>query len=512
MSRPVPHLQWTGGAVSSDLIAGVSVALILVPQALAYAVIAGVPPYVGLLAAGLPTIAAAPFASSRYLQTGPVAMTALLTFGALSVIATPFTSRYIALAALLALIVGVIRIGIGLTNLGFVAHFMSKPVMVGFTIGATTLISASQLPTLLGVERGDSGLLVEAWRSITSPADWSTGAIVFGFGTIAVILVSRLLGPRFPGVLITIVVATIVSAAIDFEGQVVGDIPTGLPGLSLDLPWGDIASLLIPGLVIALVGFTEAAAIASAFAAEDREKWDPSREFVAQGAANIASGLAGGFPVGGSFARSSLNKLAGARSRWSGAFTGLAVLASVPLAGLLEGLPSAVLAAIVITAAARLIKPREVARIWRRSRLQAGVAVVTLVATIGLSPRIDIAVLVGIALAVAVHLGRELRLDVEVRIREDVLEIEPNGVIYFASTPQLTNLLIDKLAEHPDLEHLVIDMSGVGRIDFTGGNALSTVITDAQAAGLDVEIVGVPDHARRIVNGVLRDLELSQAD
>lgn len=512
MSRPAPGVRRTEGTLGNDLIAGVSVALILIPQALAYAGIAGVPPYVGLLAAGLPTIAAAPFASSRYLQTGPGAMTALLTFGALSVIATPFTGRYIALAALLALIVGVIRIGIGLTHLGWVAHFMSKPVMVGFTIGATTLISASQLPTLLGVERGDSGLLVEAWRALTSPGAWSAGAMLFGIGTIAVILVSRRLGPRFPGVLITIVVATIVSAIAGFEGQIIGDIPTGLPGLSLDLPWGDIGNLLIPGLVIALVGFTEAAAIASVFAAEDREKWDPSREFISQGAANIASGLAGGFPVGGSFARSSLNRLAGARSRWSGAFTGLAVLAFVPFANLLQDLPSAVLAGIVLTAVARLIKPREVASIWQRSRLQGGVAAVTLVATLVLSPRIDIAVLIGIALAVLVHLGRELRLDIGVRIDQDVLEIEPNGVIYFGSTPQLTNLLIDMLAEHPELERLVIDMSGVGRIDFTGGNALSNVITDAQAAGLDVEIVDIPDHARRIVSGVLRDLEVSGAD
>lgn len=491
------------------MIAGISVALILIPQALAYAGIAGVPPYIGLLAAGLPTIAAAPFASSRYLQTGPGAMTALLTFGALSVIATPFSGDYIALAALLAIVVGVIRVGIGLTRLGWIAHFMSKPVMVGFTIGATTLIAASQIPTLLGVERGDSGLVEEAWSAVIDPSTWHTGAILFGAGTAIVILVSRRLGPRFPGVLIAIVLATAISASIGFGGEVIGNIPSGLPGLSLDLPWGNIASLLLPGLVIALVGFTEVAAIASVFAAEDRETWNPSREFVAQGAANVASGLAGGFPVGGSFARSSLNRLAGARTRWSGAVTGLTVLAFVPFAGLLKSLPTATLAAVVITAVARLIEPRQIVSIWTRSRLQAGVAAVTLGATLILSPRIDFAVLIGIALAIVVHLGRELRLDIDVRIEDQVLEIAPNGVIYFGSTPQLTNLLINRLAEHPDLDRLVVDMSGIGRIDFTGANALSNVITDAKAAGLTVEIVNTPPHARRIVNGVLSDLELT---
>lgn len=509
MSQRTEQSPGDKGTLSRDLIAGVSVALILIPQALAYAGIAGVPPYVGLLASGLPTIAAAPFASSRYLQTGPGAMTALLTFGALSVIATPFSDRYIALAALLALVVGLIRIGLGVANLGWIAHFMSKPVMTGFTIGATTLIAASQLPTLLGFERGDSGLIGEAWRAITTPSGWDGGAILFGAATVVVILAGRKLGPRFPGVLIAVVLATAASAVFGFEGQVIGNIPGGLPGLSLQLPWSTLGDLLLPGLVIALIGFTEAAAISTVFAAEDRETWSPSREFVSQGAANIASGLAGGFPVGGSFARSSLNRLAGARTKWSGAFTGLTVLAFVPFAGILEDLPSATLAAIVITAVSRLIEPRKITSIWRRSRLQAGVAAVTLLATLVLSPRIDLAVLVGIALAIVVHLGRELRLDIEVAVENEVLEIAPNGVVYFGSTPQLTDLLIDQLAKHPELDRLVIDLAGVGRIDFTGGNALSNVITDAKAAGLGVEIVNVPPHARRIVSGVLEDLSLT---
>lgn len=509
MSSPVRPESRTEGNLSKDLIAGVSVALILIPQALAYAGIAGVPPYVGLLAAGLPTIAAAPFASSRYLQTGPVAMTALLTFGALSGMATPFSSGYIALASLLAIVVGVIRIGIGAANLGWIAYFMSKPVMIGFTIGAATLIAASQIPTLLGVQPGDSGLLSEAWRAIVTPTAWNSGAILFGAGAIAVILLSRRMGPRFPGVLIVIALATAISGLVGFDGAVVGDVPTGFPALSLALPWGEVGSLLLPGLVIALVGFTEAAAIATAFAAGDRESWSPSREFISQGAANIASGIAGGFPVGGSFSRSSVNRLAGARSKWSGAVTGIAVLAFVPLAGLLEDLPASILSAIVIVAVARLIEPQKILPIWRRSRPQTGVAAATLAATLILAPRIDLAVLVGIGLAIVVHLGRELRLDIKVRIEDRVLEIAPEGVVYFGSTPQLTNLLIENLADHPDLERLVIDMSGVGRIDFTGGNALSNVITDAKAAGLKVEIINTPAHARRIVSSVRRDLHLS---
>lgn len=484
-------------------------ALILVPQALAYAVIAGVPPHIGLLAAGLPTIAAAPFASSRYLQTGPVAMTALLTFGALSTMATPFTDDYIALAALLAILVGLIRVGLGAFRLGWIAYFMSNPVMSGFTAGATALIAASQLPTLLGIDPNDTGLIADAWDSVTRPGDWNWTAILFAVSAVAIILISRKLGPRFPGVLVAVVAATIVSAAISYDGQIVGDIPSGLPGLSLALPWSAVWRLLLPGLVIALIGFTEAAAIASVYAAEDREAWNPSREFISQGAANIASGLSGGFPVGGSFSRSSVNHIAGARTRWSGAVTGIAVLVFIPFAGLLEALPTATLAAVVVTAVARLIRPQDVLRIWRRSRPQGTVAGVTLAATLILSPRIDLAVLVGIALAVVVHLGREMRLDIEVEVVDNTLRIAPTGVVYFGSTSPLTDLLINELAKYPEVERLVIDMGGVGRIDFTGGNALSMVITDAKAAGLEIEVVDIPPHARRIVNGVLRDLDVS---
>ena len=495
--------------MSRDVVAGVTVALILIPQALAYAVIAGVPPHVGLLAAGLPTIAAAPFASSRYLQTGPGAMTALLTFGALSTLASPLTTEYIGLAALLALVVGVIRLVLGAFHLGWVSYFMSRPVIVGFTLGATTLIAASQLPGLVGIDPVGNDLITNAWSALRSPSAWELGAVLFSIGTVLFIVFGRRVGPRFPAVLVAVVAATLISTLTGYEGRMLGEIPSGFPGLSLDLPWRWTWQLLVPGLVIALVGFTEAAAISTVFAAEDRERWDASREFISQGAANLASGLSGGFPVGGSFARSSINKLAGARTRWSGAVTGLVVLAFLPFAGVLRNLPSSVLAAIVVSAVARLIKPRQIIDIWRRSRLQGGVAGVTLAATLILSPRIDLAVIVGIALAVAVHLGREMRLDVEVEVIEGTLRIAPNGVIYFGSTPQLTDLLINALAEHPEVDRLLVDLSGVGRIDFTGGNALSNVITDAKAAGLDIEIIDVPPHARRIVNGVLRDLELS---
>jgi len=492
---------------TADIVAGISVALILIPQSLAYAGIAGVPAHVGLFAAALPTIAAAIFASSPYLQTGPVAMTALLTFGALSVVATPFSPEYVALAALLALVVGVMRVVIGMTRFGVIAYFMSRPVMIGFMTGATILIVASQVPALLGVERGDDGLLAEAWLAFSDPSGWQLGSVVFGIAAVVVIEGARRIDRRLPGVLLAVAGAILVSVLLEFDGMTVGEIPTGFPDFSLNFPWSSVVSLLIPGLVIALVGFTEAAAISTVFAAEDRSRWDPNREFVSQGMANLASAISGGFPVGGSFSRSSVNRLAGARTRWSGAFTGIAVFLFFPIAGVLEPLPTAVLAAVVIVAVVRLVRPQEIIPIWRQSRLQGGVATFTLLATLLLAPRIDVAVMLGIGASILVHLGRELKLTAEVQIDGDLLRITPRGVIFFGSTHKLSNTLLESLADHPHTQRLVVDLGGVGRIDFTGGDALRAVVIHSRAAGLEVHFENIPPHAERIVRGVLNSLD-----
>ena len=221
----------------ADVVAGVSVALILIPQSLAYAVIAGVPPRYGMYSAALPPIAAAPFASSPYLQTGPVAMTALLTFGALSAVAEPFTTEWIELAALLALAVGVVRLAFGLFRLGFVAYFMSQPVVQGFTIGAAILIIASQIPAALGSMAPEGGLLERAAWALVHPGSWDWATIAYAAATLVTVEVGRRLGPRFPGVLVAVVAAILTSLAFGFDGATVGDVPSEFIPFTLDLPY-----------------------------------------------------------------------------------------------------------------------------------------------------------------------------------------------------------------------------------------------------------------------------------
>lgn len=487
-----------------DAVAGLSVAFILIPQSLAYAEIAGVPAYVGLYAAALPPLAAAFFASSPYLQTGPVAMTALLTFGALKGMgAEPGTTEYVALAALLAVVVGVIRAVIGLAKGGFLAYFMSQPVLIGFTGAAAILITSSQVPTAVGVVAPDGKILEKVWWTLTHIGEWDPSAVILSIVTVGLVLGGRKLHKLFPGVLLAVAVGIAYSMITDYDGLTVGDVPAGLPPFSLDLPWGELPSLIVSGAVIALVGFAEAAAISRTFAAQDRQTWSPDREFISQGVANLASGISGGFPVGGSFSRSSIDRLAGGRTRWAGAITGIAVLAFLPVAGVLSPLPRAILGAIVISAVARLIQLAPLWTMWKDSKPQTAVLWTTFGLTLILSPRIEVAVMTGIGLGIVIHLWRETRVSVASSFDDGTLQITPTGVLYFGSAPQLSEALLELLAQRPEAERIVFDLGNLGRIDYTGALALKSVSEEAEVAGLTVAFLNLPPQTRRILGKVL---------
>lgn len=491
---------------SGDLVAGVSVALVALPQSLAYAELAGMPPQYGLFASALPPILAAIFVSSPYLQTGPVALTALLTFGALSGIAEPSTAEYIELAALLALMVGVVRVALGLIRLGSVAYLLSEPVLAGFTTGAAILIVSSQLPRVFDIERGDDGVLLTAAKALGDIGEWSWSAIAFAAATAVVIVGGRRLHKLFPGVLVAVIAAVVVSGTAGYDGTIVGELDGGFLALQFDFPWGRVGDLVVPAIAIALVGFAEPSSIARTFAAEERLPWDANREMVSQGVANLASGFSGAFPVGGSFSRSSLSRLAGATSRWAGAITGLFVLAAIPLIGVIEDLPSAVLGAIVIVAVIKLINLPVLWRLARQSFAQSLVAVGTLVATLASSPRVERGVLIGIALAIGVHLFRELTVTVDSSDDGDALCVRPRGVLWFATVPQVERLIRRELATEPDLSSVVVDLGGVGRLDYTGAAALGRLAAELDHAGVMVSVRNVPPGASRAATIHLRDL------
>jgi SulP family sulfate permease len=485
-----------------DLVAGITVALVLVPQALAYAAIAGLDPAYGLYAAVAAPIAGALIGSSPYLQTGPVAVTSLLTFGALAPLAEPQSVRFAALAAVLAVIVGLVRLAIGLIGAGPIAYLMSQPVVVSFTSAASVLIVSTQVPALLGVDVDARNPLVGALDALVTPAGWAWVDIALGLGAILVVLGGRRLGAFFPGALVAVVAATAWSHFAGYDGATVGaiDLQFHTPQA---IALGDLGALLLPGLVIAVVGFAEPASIARHYAAEDRQPWNSNREFVGQGLANLASGAAGGLPVGGSFSRTSLNRLSGARTRWSGAFTGFVVLAILPFAGLLAPLPLAVLAGLVISAVVSLVDVRKPLLYWHWSKPQFAVGVVTAVSTLALAPRVERGVVLGVAAALAVHLWREMGVHVPAHVENDTLHLRPSGVLYFGSAPSVERAVNEVLGQHAAVTKVVLHLDSIGRLDLTGALMLRDLVDEARAGGRTFTIAGAGGHAAPLLSRVL---------
>lgn len=475
----------------------------MVPQAIGLAALAGLPPEQGIYAAALAPLATAFTSSSPGLQSGPTALTSLLTLGALAGLAVPFAPAYVGLAALLALEVGIIRIVLGALRLGRVAYLMSQPVVAGFTAAAGVVIAFSQLPAALGLSGDASRPVASAVEALAEPSSWNVGSIAFAAVTIALVLVGRRVHPLFPGVLIAVVggIAAVRFAGIDVP--TVGPVPSGAPLPFLDLPWSHAFDLLLPALTIAIVGFAEPASIARHYASVDRRAWDPDRELASQGLASLVAGIFRSYPVGSSFSRSALNRLAGGTSRWSGVVAGLTVLAFLPFASIIEPLPRSVMAAIILAAVVSLLNPAPFREYRRLARTQFWVAIATFAATILLAPRVDEGVLIGIGVGIAAHLWREVRVPMVERVVGDVLHVEPHGVLFFASAPALQDAVTRLVAEHPEVRHVVLHLDGLGRIDLTGALVLRDLAAGIRASGLTIEVVDVPPQAEKVVTRTL---------
>jgi SulP family sulfate permease len=486
-----------------DILAGLGVALVLIPQSLAYAELAGVPAHTGLYVAALAPLAAAFFASSPWLQTGPVALTSLLTLGALLPMAEAGTAGFLGLASLLALVVGGTRVVIGVFRLGWMAFLLSQPVIVGFTSAAVLLIIGSQIPGAFGVEPLVAGVGPKALWTLTNPGSWNPTAVGLSVVTLALMFGSRRIHPAVPGVLMACLLGLGFSVVAGYSGPILGEVPSSFPVPSLALPWSRLPSLILPGIVIAMVGFAEAASVSQALATQERIPWDPDREFISQGVGNLAAGLFGGFPAGGSFSRTSLNHLAGAKTKWSGFIAGAMVLLFLPFSSVLAPLPKATLAAVVISAVWKLFKISPLLDLWRLSRLQALIGWTTFVLTLALAPHVEQAVILAVTLSLGVHLWRELSPAHSVRQEGQALFMELRGVLWFGSAPILEKALLQSLGDAKDVERVVLDLAGLGRVDVTGALVLRQLRINVERGGLTVEFTNVPSHAHRVLREIL---------
>ncbi len=515
--RLLPFAGWsrpTTGSLRADLIAGCVVTLVLVPQSMAYAALAGLPPYYGLYAAFLPVIAAAVWGSSPQLATGPVAVVALLTASALTPLAEPGSGEFITLAIALAFLVGVIQLVLGLISLGTLVNFLSHPVILGFTNAAAIVIALSQLKDLLGVpmERGGSFLVGVAGVLGRLP-ETHLPTLAFGLTAIAIMVAVRRWLPRIPGVLAAVVILTPASYLIGFEamgGRVVGEIPQGLPTPALpSLDVGAVATLMTTAAVIALVGFMEAISIAKAIAARTRDRIDPNQELVGQGLANLAAGFAQAFPVSGSFSRTAVNYNAGARTGLASVFTGLLVaLTLLLLTPLLYHLPLSVLAAIIVMAVAGLIHLQVVPRIWRTHRHDGAAVATTFVATLAFAPHLDYGIMLGAALAIILYLYRSMRPRTVILSRhpdgtlrdarrfglresKHIVALRFDGALYFGNVGHLEDVVLQANNEYPKARFLILVGDGINAIDSSGVETLHALRERLHDNGITLVLAGM---------------------
>jgi len=464
---------------------------------MANATIAGMPPYVGLYASSLPLIVFAFFASSPYLQTGPVALTSLLTFGALSGAGfVTETSEYIAAGALLALVVGALRLLLGVLRLGVVAYIICEPVMIGFTVGAAVVILTSQLPKAFGVAPPDDyGSIRGALWATTNPGEWQPQAVAIAIVTLVLMLGGRTIHALFPGVLLAVIGAVVFSNLTDyassFDESVVGTIPAGLPPISFAFPWDDLPALVVGGFVIALVGFAEPSAIARTFAKADGIPWSATRELFSSGLANLTTSVSGGFPIGGSFARSSVNRFSGARTRWSGGITGVILLAFLPFSSVLENLPNAVLGAVVVGAVLGLLNPVRMMRLWPRSQSQAMLAVLTFVATVLATPKIQYAILFGVILTLLHHFIFPVKLETS-EPTAGMVRIRPTGLVWLGSNRTFAGDLDNVTAAHPTAS-FEIDLSTTPTVNDAMAEAIGAAAATIADSGRTITVLDPPD-------------------
>ena len=527
VARYFPFLQRfqiRGETIKDDLIAGITVSLVAIPQSLAYAQLAGVPAYYGLYAALIPTIVGAVFGSSRQLSTGPVAMTSLLTAASVAPLAAHGSDLFYAYVILLALLSGLFQIGFGVLRMGVLLNFLSHPVLMGFINAAALIIGLSQLPTLLGIPAPQSShFLIDIWHVI-SHID-TLHELSFGFGIVSIVLLFafKKFTPKLPGVLITVILLTWASYALDFGklgGEIVGAIPQGLPRLSMPLmDWHATAALLPAAFVIALISFMEAMSSSKVIAIKTRQPWDENKELIGQGLAKVAAAFSHAMPVSGSFSRSALNLAANAKTGLSSIISALFVLLTLLFfTQLLYHLPKPVLAAIIMVVVIGLINFKAITNAWRANRDDGLAGVITFVSTLAFAPSIQNGIVTGIMLSLALLLYRMMRPRVAIlgmhgdaTLRDALRHNLPSlhsklgalrfdGALRFVNVSYFEDALLRLERENPDITHVLIKCSGINDLDASGVEMLNNLVSRFKSNGITLIFSGIKKQVREVMD------------
>ncbi len=529
LERHLPILQWTKtydrDTLTSDMVAAVIVTIMLIPQSLAYALLAGLPAEMGLYASILPLVAYAIFGTSRALAVGPVAVVSLMTAAAVGNMALQGTAEYAAAAITLAFISGVILLVMGVFRLGFLANFLSHPVIAGFITASGVLIATSQLKHIFGIDAHGHNLvqligsLLEN-QHLTNPITLFLGLTTTAFlfwvrKGLKPLLLGTGMKPRMADILakagpVAAVAVTTIAVWLlglgDKGVKIVGEVPMGLPPLTAPSFSPEIWSqLFISGLLISIIGFVESVSVAQTLAAKKRQRIVPDQELVGLGASNIASALTGGYPVTGGFARSVVNFDAGAETPAAGAFTAVGILlAALLLTPLLYFLPKATLAATIIVAVLSLVDFSILSRTWSYSKVDFTAVAATIFLTLGFG--VEMGVSVGVILSIGLFLYKTSRPHVaevglvpgtqhfrnikrhDVETHPEVVSLRIDESLYFANARFLEDYVYNRIACDEPIRHVVLMCSAVNEIDMSALESLEAINERLEAVDIKLHL------------------------
>ena len=526
-TRFLPFLTWlpqmNRDTLKADFIAGLTVALVAIPQSLAYAQLAGVPAYYGLYAALLPVIIGALLGSSPALSTGPVAMTSLLTAASVMTLAHYGTEQFYTYVVLMALLSGLIQIALGLGRMGMLINFLSYPVLRGFINAAAIIIGLSQLPAMLGLKLKNSTHFLSDVLHVVEHADkMHTLSLAFGAGALLALALMKKFTPKLPGVLIVVAVATYLSYLIGFEadgGTVVGNIPKGLPSFSMpDMNWRASMHMLPAAFVIAIISFMEAMSSSKIIAIKTRTHWDENQELIGQGFAKVMAAFNHSMPVSGSFSRSALNLASGAKTGMSSVFSALLVLLVLLFfTSSLYHLPKPVLAAVIMMAVFSLLNFETIKDAWVANKLDGVTAVITFVATLLFAPNIQNGILTGIILSLMLFLYRTMKPHIAIlgqdkqgvlrnarrfnlpKLHPKLTAIRFDGQLYFANVAYFEESVLFLVGNDPDLKVILVVCSGINGLDASGVEMLNNLLERLNQAGITLAFSSMKENVADVM-------------
>lgn len=534
--RCIPFTEWikdvTFKTFARDLVAGLTVAVVLIPQSMALAMLAGMPPVYGLYTASMTPIVGALWGSLRQLATGPIAITSLLVLTSVSPHAEPGSERFIEIACLLALLVGTIYLVIALLRFGIFMSFISHAVVKGFTSAAALIIIATQLPGLLGVHVDHHEyifpMLVDIGRALPATNLTALGIGALGFVTIYGI---KRINQRLPASLFALVFTTLAVILLDLEQNgiaIVGFVPSGFPSPSLPaLDFEILSTLFGSAVVIALVSFAETYSVGKSITDKTKQRANVNQEFFGQGMANVVSSLFHGFPVSGSFSRTAINYAAGAKTGISGIISGLMVIASLLfLTPLFTHVPRAALSALVISAVLLLFRPWDIVPVWKTDKKDGAVALLVFVLALFSKP--DYALLIGIIISLMFYLWKTMHPRV-VRITKDpfgsgflnanrhhnpvcdqIMHLRGYNSLYFGNAEYYTEIIRRELEKNRGkTRFLLLDFEAVGFVDSTALDELELLLEEVKKQGISIGFIDIhrPVEATFECSGILQKIQ-----